>query len=211
MIDTKTDIPLSRKEKYLFDLINKFDVEPITVFGETQMSTPTPSPDNPATFTDVIYTQTATARGAVLRGFGNKKDKLFIDPANREAYIERNIGVIQFDGTENWQEYFPQVDPPHGFSCAIDLADGINGGHTSICSHFGYVYNAWSSEYSAETGIYTDHPWNTTRYFRPPYEGYNTVEKFKAWLAEMHEAGTPVTVYYYLAQTQREEIPYVGG
>lgn len=207
MIDVYIDTPRTRNEKYLFDLIKNLDVDPIEVFGLTTISSQTPTPGNPATFTNVVYTQTQTAYGEELRSIGTYKDRLYIDRQNRTATIERKIGVVEFDGSENWTEYNPSV---HGLSFQVDLSDGVNGAYSSLCSHFSNIYGAWDDTHIGETGIYTDHPWNVTRYFRPPFADKNTVETFKAWLADQKAAGTPVTLYYLLAQTEVESIPYIG-
>ena len=207
MIDVETDVPQSRTEKYLFDLIKKLSGRIYEEYGNTTVSTTSQTPDNPAIFTDVIYTQTEVGNGTILRGIGDKKDKIVVNTRDRRAWVERNVGVLEFDGSENWGEYNPE-GAGQGLSFTLGIADSVAGANTSICTHFRYQLDAWGAWYIYTNGIYTDHRSTKDRYFRRPYAEIDTVQKFKDWLALKYAANDPVKLYYMLNETVIENIPF---
>lgn len=208
MIDIHTDTPRSRNEYYLFRLLGKFDDDDIEVFGNTTLSIENPSPSNPASFQNVIYRQTQTGYGTILRSVGDIKDKIVVKKRDRTAWVERKIGVIEFDGTEDWIYYNPPT-AYHGLSFALTLTGAINALGSSICNYFKYVANCWDSPYASAKGMYTDHSYAAERFFRKPFDETTTMEAWKAWVAELKAANNPLTLYYKLAQTVIEDIPFV--
>lgn len=209
MIDVYTDTPRNKCEEYLFALIKKFSGRTYEEYGNTVMSTNNPTPDNPATFTNVIYTQTQAGYGTELRGIGDAKDKITVKTGERRAWVERHILVVEFDGTENWIEYNPE-GAGQGLSFQLEIPEAKIGANTSISSHFRYVLDAWGAWYINTYGIYTDHRTTKNRYFRRPFQNIDTVQKFKDWLAEQKTTGTPVTGYFILNEPVIEEIPYTS-
>lgn len=111
-----------------------------------------------------------------------------------QVQTTRKIKKLVFDGTEN----FNYSEQYLRFSVPID---GIKNGRTrimrSFCSHYECLYhdepydNEWDNVYyQAEDRLY----FHDRR--------FGTVVGFKQWLADQYAAGTPVTVWYILANEE---------
>lgn len=141
----------------------------------------TPTPDHPVE--PVFYQQ----GNMVLRAVGGVADSYDATTGK----ITRNVGVKVLDGTKNWQlnnsRFRSQGLIP------------ISNNASLICSHFAYTGNLTS-----DNTIYraVDSSWTQIRYGAAD----QNVETFKSWLAQQYTNGTPVTVYYPLAEPV-EEIP----
>jgi hypothetical protein len=72
--------------------------------------------------------------------------------------------------------------------------------NTSICSHSKNVMSSWGANFNGVYGVHSDNNITGHKYFRPPNDSVDTVDKFKAWLDEQKAAGTPVTLVYVLAE-----------
>ena len=71
--------------------------------------------------------------------------------------------------------------------------------NTSICSHSKNVMSAWGANFNGVYGVHSDNNITGYKYFRPPNDSIDTVDKFKAWLDEQKAAGKPVILVYQLA------------
>ena len=105
-----------------------------------------------------------------------------------EVQTVRRIGKIVLTGDEDWG-----TDTNVGvrrFYAFFSVLNGVTvrGGW---CTHFKYqginaYYNCYKASDSTRLYFFTDH--------------VNTVSGFKSWLAAQYAAGTPVTVWYVLAE-----------
>lgn len=125
-----------------------------------------------------------------LRKIGDVTDTY--NPVTGE-YVQR-IGVKVFDGTEN---FFMNIFLTNTTQFSITLTDKLPNTHM-ICSHFQFTSIADFRDIehiteSSTTSIIFFHILKT----RLPAQ---SVSEFKAYLAAQYAAGTPVTVYYQLAE-----------
>ena len=98
-----------------------------------------------------------------------------------------------FNGTEDWSKYIA-----YGVYLT-QISDKAVGYNTSVCDSFKNTKNADAfTNGKIQPGLYTDHITNPTVYFDWG-ESSNTVEEWKAWLAERYANGQPVTLVYDLA------------
>lgn len=118
-----------------------------------------------------------------------------------EVETTRKIRKYEFTGQENWN-----VNPSSNvFFANIDGALGAVGVVTAICSHYNAVENKT---------LYNQVP-NNSMCIRAnasilwikdtDYDGgsyYKAIEDFKAYLAQQYAAGTPLTVWYVLANEE---------
>lgn len=72
--------------------------------------------------------------------------------------------------------------------------------NTSICSHSKNVMSSWGANFNGVYGVHSDNDITGHKYFRPPNDSIDTLDKFKVWLDEQKAAGTPVTLVYVLAE-----------
>lgn len=102
-----------------------------------------------------------------------------------EVESTRRIRKLVFDGTENWAKfsnsnYTFQYNP---------FSRIING----LCSHYKKYYGV---QFDKIDGIYLS---NTYAFIITDLR-FTTVDEFKSYLASQYAAGTPVTVWYVLAE-----------
>ena len=110
---------------------------------------------------------------------------------------------IEFDGTEKW------VSPPGSYAnytYCVMISEKAPGNQTSVCSHYRNVDQAYSANIG-EPGMYCDHKTNLYIYF---VSEKSTLGEFTAWLAEQKAAGTPVTLWYQLAQPNTYQVTPVS-
>ena len=155
----------------------------------------TPTPDNPIEPT--FYQQ----GDMVLRKVGNYADSYDATTGK----ITRRVGVKVLDGTENWQR---GAESPT-FKVFLEFFDSPGKDYQIVsCSHFAFL----SAHITSAVGD------NQISMFKPA--GASTYDKivigkfdisgvmaFKQWLADQYNAGTPVTVYYPLAEPVEENWP----
>lgn len=106
---------------------------------------------------------------------------------------------VEFDGTEDWmleegENYFDYV-------YSVNFPDCKIGWQKSICTHFKNVNGSYAVNIG-KVGYYSDYT-NTRKYFCTDKA---TLQKWKEWLAEQKQAGTPVTIEYALAEEETEEM-----
>ena len=162
---------------------------------------------NPTDF--VPYSAGSGFEVPVLRSLPDgTSDVLHVDRLRKRAWIERNVDSVVFTGKENWSLPTGLVA---GFS-EYRLTDFFHNVPSSVrCSHF---------EDALQT-TYTSHRRNVLTSFTQTKqliilvsndiadaETQTTVEAWKAWLAEQYQMGTPVTVFFPLAEPTIEEQDY---
>ena len=144
---------------------------------------------------DVALTTNNTVQPSIIHATYDK----YISGGDAPVYLgqvltTRRVKKLVFDGTEN----FNYSEQYLRFSVPID---GIKNGRTrimrSFCSHYECLYhdepydNEWDNVYyQAEDRLY----FHDRR--------FSTVVSFKQWLADQYAAGTPVTVWYILANEE---------
>ena len=160
----------------------------------------TPSPTNPV---PIVGTK-----------MGNTE--LFAINTNADTYdpstqtITRRIGVKVLNGTEEWgrsQGIF--------YLAGVTPAPTENYDHTCLCTHFIGVNYADGTPASKSDKIYVGNSYFPDRMIVYPSllneagTAVLSLDEWKAWLAEQNTNGTPVTVYYPLAEPTTEA--YTGA
>lgn len=124
--------------------------------------------------------------------------------------IHQNRNQVVLDGTENFVEHSIVFNNIKGFRLTINnLKPAIND--TSLANikcniaieETFATYNSNSRSYSKITSLKST---NNYMYFTQPNASIDTVEKFKAYLAERYSNGTPLIIEIPLAE--EEKIPY---
>ena len=98
-----------------------------------------------------------------------------------EVQTERKIKKLVFNGTENWQKatnflYLSGLSQSATSDCICSHYKGVASGANYTCTMVGNIIRVYDSSYS-------------------------TAEDFKTYLATQYTAGTPVTVWYVLANS----------
>ena len=149
----------------------------------------TPTPENP--IEPVFYQQ----GNMILRAVGDYADSYDATTGK----ITRRVGVKVFDGTEDWVKHSGSA------RYGVILNDSSPSENLiPISSHFvGLSANtAWNQMYS---GSYKKEKTTSRYYFQ--YDTITTIQDWEQWLAAQYAAGTPVTVWYPLAEETTEDWP----
>ncbi len=156
--------------------------------------TGTPSPNNPATITGVSFAATAISPDGQTRSVDFGFTGYSLPDGVRDTYdgvrgdFVQRVGKLVLDGTENWLT----VSVSEILTIYYIRLYSAKTKHNMISSHF--VYNK-SNDVCPSFHI---DAFNVLIF---NYEnGVGGVDNFKSWLAAQAAAGTPVTVYYELAQ-----------
>ncbi len=159
--------------------------------GKTTV-TGTPGPNNPATITGVSFAATATGPDGQTRSVDLGFTGYSLPDGARDTYdgvrgdFVQRVGKLVLDGTENWKTYQTQY---------YFEFKGINISVPQLCTHF--VYS--NTELVLTTPGYFVA--NVSNNLVIQYDsGSGGVDNFKSWLAAQAAAGTPVTVYYEIAE-----------
>ena len=195
------------------------------VYGNmTQTGTPTPSnPIYPTEFGDIVttgehsgeYTITITNSGTTTNIYLDeplRKIASYSDIKSKSAET-RNIKKIVFTGEENWTKNTTAVSGTSLFLMAITdaLADVA-----PICTHY-IGSNANSYKKIPTNGITVSvMSGSTQRMVVNMGDTFTETEEFTSYLAEQYAAGTPVCLWYVLAESTTESIeapaiPTVNG
>lgn len=169
-------LPSAPPAKYGYTFRGWTMIDEIIVGTVTQNGTPTPS--NP------IYPTFYENNGMVLRAVGNVADLYNV----ATGIITRRIGVRALDGTEPFLIH----SPTSTFHWDIGPS-GIVESATILCTH--YV--------SATSGDLTIQGGNSWR-VQIRDSNFETYADFKQFLADQYANGTPVTIYYPLAEPVEE-------
>ena len=180
----------------------------ISVYGAGRQET-TPSPDAPVTPTwagGELAMGNQSAAIPSLRGLPDgsggwaARDALTIG-ADGSVQVLRKIGSVALDGTESW---LWQSNTYYKLDNGLEL-----GGTGILCSH--YAADSYS-RVTAGTGDKTIALYHSASLDRVAIldKAYTTVADFKAYLAAQYAAGTPVTVWYELAEPVVESLGAVA-
>ena len=166
----------------------------VVIYGKcVQDGTPTPDvpvdiiPNNNVYSVNGSYYNIPT-----LYGIGDVRDEYYPQTGKivrRCGKLDIPSGGITVYGTPDNQ----------GISFVYRNNKDVMVGSQSLCSHFENVRQSWLIQNKGRYGIYGDSLSSTAKYFRPPSENIDTVDKFNAWLDEQKAAGTPVILVYQLA------------
>lgn len=110
-----------------------------------------------------------------------------------EVPTVRRVKKIAFDGTEGWTE---NTSGENTFRARLVLSQANINSVAGYCSHLPFV----------ATGISQDIPlagcYNSAAFLRFDRTMVNNITDFKSYLAAQYAAGTPVTVWYVLAEPE---------
>lgn len=130
----------------------------------------------------------------------SQNQKMFKGDYLADDGIHNKRKQIELDGTENWALYAGYANNAEkGYCYYLNIADCKIVKDTSISTHFKNVFGAYQ-ESVGYIGAFSDNLSVKNKYFISDKE---TLEKFKAYLAEQKTAGTPVKLEYEL---ETEEI-----
>ena len=162
----------------------------------TQVGTPTP--ENPI---DPVFFRQGDM---ILRAVGDYKDTFDATTGK----ITRNVGVKVLDGTEDWIITSSLLSNMYNLSVPDLFAENtsvVSNRATPYCTHFKRSTN-WVSSNNRNNYIQA----MSSSQDKVIGLGYSVVNEanldtFKSWLAAQYAAGTPVTIYYPLAEPVVED------
>ena len=151
----------------------------------------TPTPENPIEPT--FYKQ----GNMILRKVGDYADSYDATTGK----ITRRVGVKVLDGSEAWRVYSANAyaTNPYFSTTVTNLLVGGTPDTKLFC-------NMLTSGNIGSSTIYKVQ-YTGGGFFVQPSNDMLTVENFKSWLVQQYSAGTPVTIYYPLAEETTEDWP----
>lgn len=115
-----------------------------------------------------------------------------------EVETTRRIKKLVLTGEENY-DYQPQYSQ-YVFLVSSALAGGLRN-TPCFCTHYQSIYNGESIDNIPNNTIYIN--WQTAgAQFCIKDEAITTLADFKSYLAQQYTAGTPVTIWYILAEPE---------
>ena len=138
---------------------------------------------------------------APLRNLPNGiKDIAYIK--NNKLYVDRYVGSVVLNGSENWIRTYVESSSSYAFWCTYDNL-GINAGKFSdkLCNYFKYQNEVWTSStpnHLAENGASSS---SVSILFNVDSTIATTVDEFKTWLSTHN-----TQVDYELAEPYTEEL-----
>lgn len=186
----------------------------------TQSSVPAPdTPCTPAHLTDPVVTLSHEAAGsgigceAVLRSiivtnasgstWSDGSSMYIADEADlSRGVITRRIGSITLNGTESWRSYGLTTGTYRSFSLNVPNARNMSY-QVAVCTHYPGI-GTFGKMHRGELQACYVGSINTTVGTLLIGDSFDSVDALKAFLAAQAQAGTPVTVYYPLAQPVEE-------
>lgn len=170
---------------------NNGEIQPITEGASTQIGTP--AMDN---YVPVVGRRSGNAE---LQGIDTDKD--YIDPTNDT--IVRAIGAVTLTGDETFGKSSAYGAAFYINGAASGSSWGANRGKAVLCTHF------VGTEPGTGTMPVGTCFFNASGHFYFRVEDNSDAAAFKAQLAALYAAGTPVTVYYVRSSTTTE--PWDGS
>jgi hypothetical protein len=150
-----------------------------------------------------------TAIAEMLLKVGDYKDEQNVT----NGHITRNVGVMVFDGSENWVSAGTGSSLRCHITYDIGLPDTDTLTSPMVCSHYqfgGYIsgggattqgtFNAFSRRTEGDEAYYLR--------FSIVGMGISSASGFKQWLKAQYNAGTPVTIVYPLATATTESVAH---
>ncbi len=150
----------------------------------------TPTPENP--IEPVFFRQ----GDMILRAVGDYKDTFDATTGK----ITRNVGVKVFDGTENWGE-----NSTYGVTDHTYLARNVVAFRQNSKNGFSNYFE--NKRAVTEAGTNTPGVYFGTQisFFTGASSTWDTIEKWKQFLAQQYANGTPLIVYYPLETETTED------
>lgn len=141
-----------------------------------------------------------------LCGIGTYKDILNL----ARGQITRKIRKLVLTGEENWQ--YSTASQAHWISNVPNDYNNKLIKITTVCTHYQCIQNAqgFSGMINGDLRLYAS-PTPTVHELYIKDENYTTAEDFKSYLATQYAAGTPVTIWYVLAESETEQITVPSG
>ncbi len=152
----------------------------------TQSPDPTPS----APVTPTFYTQGSM----VLRKLNNTYYDSYDATTGK---ITRRVGVITFNGTEDWKMFQNSYYSP--FTMTTVGAQN----RPLLSTHFANIPSVWDTTQSGISATSTNGGQHI--YVQPMLDTITNADTLKQYLAQQKAAGTPVTVYYPLETPVEED------
>ncbi len=109
------------------------------------------------------------------------------------GHLEKKIGKIVLDGTEQW-------GTTTNSSVFYIRLNNYNNRNYQVISNK-YPYAVWGNGIDYATGLYKHESWDEARLFVKNVN-YQLIPDFKTYLSEQYANGTPVTIYYELAEPE---------
>jgi hypothetical protein len=151
-----------------------------TIYGNTTQSG-TPSPDSPITPQGTSDLETVGVKAGQYKipiSSANTTTPVYLG----EVQTTRRIKKLVFDGTENWNIY--ESATTRFFYTALNSKCAGTASNYFLCTH--------------RTGLQAPSTKDSLRWYDNNTD-WQDVVSFKAWLAAQYANGTPVTVWYVLA------------
>lgn len=162
----------------------------------------TPTPDNPLPLKSFSgFYQTANSTSIVvptINGIGEYKDEW--DYVTGKGV--RRIGERVLKGTEYWLKYHWGNGQGY-YSYRMQIKSFNISGKKCMCTHYAPISGYSNLYYGRVEGAYAGTTADNDSWLVIG-NSFPTVDEFKAFLAEQYANGTPVTVYYAIA----EPIPF---
>lgn len=130
--------------------------------------------------------------------------------------VERKIKKVVFDGSEEFKNQNSIYDSEiKTMLCNTEFIDALEGNYI-LSSHFTKIYNAQNAQ--AKPGTFSKNlleKYKNYTYYNISNKELNVVQSdstitkvsaFRSYLSKQYDAGTPVTVYYALADPTTEPI-----
>ena len=178
--------------------------------------TGTPSPDNiiiPQEFGDLVtsgdhageYAIPITCAGTThtiylaepLRKIGD-----YADTVSSSGVVTRRIAKVVFDGTETDTSTTSSGSRAY-FRFYLQSNPSMPQNYTGFCTHF---ENVSVTSSTTDIGFMPSVPSRSAIYFRPEDVSKTSIDDFKQFLADQYTRGTPVCVWYVLAEPTTEQI-----
>lgn len=136
------------------------------------------------------------------------RDVLYVDRKAKRAWVERKVGVAEFDGSEEWQLPTTIISGLSSYRLNVFFKKL----HSKFqCTHFKCYVDSLYTELTRVCA--TSYP-NTKQLIITvndeiaDSQSQTSTDAWKQYLQDQYNAGTPVTIYYQLATPTIEELPY---
>ncbi len=164
----------------------------------------TPTPDAPVNIYDHTGVYVLDGRNDYiylpnLRGVGEYRDEW--DYVTGKGI--RRIGIKVLDGTEGWAKYHYRSEGYYSYRLQVKSFNNTGGEMLCICTHYKPITSYGTLYFGRDEGAYVGGVTDTKSWLIIG-NSFPTVAEFKGFLAEQYANGTPVTVYYVMA----EPIPF---
>lgn len=154
---------------------------------------------------EVVHTYTIPSDIPTPNGFEDVAGNKHTDSIDVSSQVRnRNVSVLRCTGAENWRDYVGGTNtrPSGVYVYALNLADK-KPGLTNMTSTIG-EYKPDAYDYGND-GEFCGHRSLSTVYFAT--SKYETLAEWRAELSRWNASGTPLTLYYELAEPVVTDLP----